>query len=53
MNQLNRGDVVQYVEDNIGDFHQKRIKALSKLKLEKVLKRKNPYMFKAKIYNDS
>ncbi len=48
MNQLNRGDVVQYVEDNIGDFHQKRIKALSKLKLEKVLKRKNPYMFKAK-----
>jgi hypothetical protein len=36
------------VEDNIGTFHQKRLTSLDKLKLSKVLKRKNPYLFKAK-----
>ena len=37
-----------YVEQNIGTFHQKRIQSLDSLSLEKVLKRKNPYLFKAK-----
>ncbi len=41
-------DVHQYVEQNIGIFHQKRIQSLNKLKLSQVLKRKNPYLFKAK-----
>jgi hypothetical protein len=41
-------DVSQYVEKNIGVFHQKRIQSLDSLKLSKVLKRKNPYLFKAK-----
>lgn len=41
-------DVVQYVEQNIGTFHQKRIESLTSLKLDRVLKRKNPYLFKAK-----
>jgi hypothetical protein len=36
------------VEQNIGTFHQKRIKSLDSLKLSQVLKRKNPYLFKAK-----
>jgi hypothetical protein len=36
------------VEQNIGTFHQKRIKSLDSLKLSNVLKRKNPYLFKAK-----
>jgi hypothetical protein len=36
------------VEDNIAVFHQKRLKSLDKLKLSDVLKRKNPYLFKAK-----
>jgi hypothetical protein len=48
MKKLNLKDVSQYVEQNIGTFHQKRIQSLDKLKLSKVLKRKNPYMFKAK-----
>lgn len=48
MNKLNLKDVTQYVEDNIGIFHQKRISSLSTLKLSNVLKRKNPYLFKAK-----
>jgi hypothetical protein len=36
------------VEDNIAFFHEKRLKSLDKLKLSNVLKRKNPYLFKAK-----
>lgn len=38
----------QYVEENIGTFHQKRILSLDSLKLSQILKRKNPYLFKAK-----
>ncbi len=48
MNQLNLEDVLEYVEKNICIFHQKRIQSLDTLKLTKVLKRKNPYLFKAK-----
>lgn len=40
--------VTEYVEQNIGSFHQKRIASLNTLKLTNVLKRKNPYLFKAK-----
>jgi hypothetical protein len=45
---LNLKDVLQYVEKNIGTFHEKRIQSLDNLKLSQVLKRKNPYLFKAK-----
>lgn len=48
MNQLNLKDITQYVEDNIGIFHQKRIAGLNDLKLKTVLGKKNPYLFKAK-----
>jgi hypothetical protein len=48
MEKLNPKDVLQYVEQNIGTFHQKRILSLDTLSLSKVLKRKNPYLFKAK-----
>lgn len=48
MTKLNLKDVTQYVEKNIGTFHEKRIQSLDGLKLVKVLKRKNPYLFKAK-----
>lgn len=48
MKKLNLNDVSQYVEQNIGTFHQKRIQSLDGLKLSQVLKRKNPYLFKAK-----
>lgn len=48
MKKLNLKDVTQYVEENIGVFHQKRISGLNGLKLEKVLAKKNPYLFKAK-----
>ncbi len=48
MVKLNLQDVSQYVENNISLFHEKRISSLDTLKLSKVLKRKNPYLFKAK-----
>lgn len=48
MNNLDLGDVASYVEDNIGIFHVKRISSLDSLKLSNVLRRKNPYLFKAK-----
>ncbi len=41
-------EVTSYVEKNIGQFHNKRLLSLEKLKLHEVLKRKNPYLFKAK-----
>ncbi|MBZ4194076.1 MAG: cytosolic protein [Candidatus Contendobacter sp.] len=48
MKPLNLKDVSEYVEQNIGIFHQKRIQRIDGLKLSQVLKRKNPYLFKAK-----
>ncbi len=41
-------DVTGYVEQNIGAFHAARVQSLSTLELSRVLKRKNPYLFKAK-----
>jgi hypothetical protein len=41
-------DLKQYVEKNIGDFHKSRLDNLHKLKLNEILSRKNPYLFKAK-----
>lgn len=38
----------QYVEANIGAFHQTRLESLRELQLKLILKRKNPYLFKAK-----
>jgi hypothetical protein len=48
MKKLKINDVNNYVENHIGIFHQKRIQSLENLKLSQVLKRKNPYLFKAK-----
>jgi hypothetical protein len=48
MEKLNLNEVAKYVEDNIGVFHQKRIAGLNSLQLKKVLRKKNPYLFKAK-----
>lgn len=40
-----------YVRDNISQFHEARINKLKTLKLEDLLKKKNPYMYKAKNIN--
>src|SRR3989344_2528158 len=48
MNKLNLPDVTDYVSKNIGGFHDARLKSLAGLELNKILLRKNPYIFKAK-----
>ena len=48
MPQITVDDVREYVENNIDGFHSTRLKKLEKLKLDNVLKRKNPYLFRAK-----
>ncbi len=37
-----------YISENLGIFYAKRLEALSKLKLDDLLKRKNPYLFRSK-----
>lgn len=53
MRQINLNDVVSFVEENIGEFHERRADSLQSLKLTQVLRRKNPYLFKAKNINDA
>lgn len=48
MKNLNLKDVLQYVEENIEVFHEKRIQSLNNLRLSRILRRKNPYLYKAK-----
>jgi len=48
MAKLNLEEVEKYIEDNIGSFHKAREEGLKKLKLSKILLKKNPYLFKAK-----
>ncbi|MDP8202617.1 MAG: PmeII family type II restriction endonuclease [Candidatus Tenebribacter burtonii] len=48
MKQISIDDIKEYIEQNIDTFHVKRIEKLKSLKLKTVLKRKNPYLFKAK-----
>ncbi len=49
MKQLNLNDLTEYTEQNIVEFHNKRLKYVKeKIKLHKILKQKNPYLFKAK-----
>jgi hypothetical protein len=48
MGSINIEAVGQYVEHNIVDFHNGRLDSIKKLKLNNILKRKNPYLFKAR-----
>ena len=48
MNPLDLELVRQYVNENIDDFHQRRLRSLEQLRLSVLLKKKNPYLFRAK-----
>lgn len=43
--------IEQYAKEHIGEFHDSRIAKLRTMKLEGLLKRKNPYLYKAKDLN--
>lgn len=47
MKPLDLDSVNEYVNEHIVDFHQRKLKSLEELKLEKLLT-KNPYLFRAK-----
>lgn len=51
MTPLNLKDVTQYVEQNIGDFHKRRLDKIQGINLREILRSKNPYLFKAKNVN--
>lgn len=51
MKPITQQEIAGYVEANIQVFHQKRLDSLEKLKLMDVVRRKNPYLFKAKNIN--
>ncbi|MCC7117583.1 MAG: cytosolic protein [Anaerolineales bacterium] len=53
MRPLNLNRIVEFIEANIGEFHTRRAASLQNLKLINVLKKKNPYLFKAKNINDA
>jgi len=48
MSAINLDKVFEFVDDNIGGFHRSKLEAIKELKLGILLKRKNPYLFKAK-----
>ncbi len=47
MKPLDLDRVCEYVNENITDFHQRRLQSIETLNLDKLL-RKNPYLFRAK-----
>ena len=51
MKPITQQEITDYVEANIQDFHQIRLDKLQALKLMNLVKRKNPYLFKAKNIN--
>ena len=48
MGKIKLSEIVEYVEKNIIQFHHRRLEKLQQLQLNNVLKKKNPYLFKAK-----
>lgn len=48
VNVVTNEQVWEYVELNIGEFHDKRVDRLNGLDLNDLLRRKNPYLFRAK-----
>ena len=51
MKPITQQEIADYVAANIQVFHQKRLDSLQKLKMLDVVRRKNPYLFKAKDIN--
>jgi len=48
MEELNIDDLTDFVNENIAVFHQNKLNILKSINLKKLLKKKNPYLFKAK-----
>src|SRR4051812_21906244 len=53
MNKFSVRELNEFVNNNIDQFHKRRLEILQSLKLTKVLTSKNPYLFKAKNLNSA
>ncbi|MDI6807799.1 MAG: PmeII family type II restriction endonuclease [Candidatus Eisenbacteria bacterium] len=51
MAKIEKESIVRFVGKNIQSFHKRRLDSLLALQLNKILKRKNPYLLKAKALN--
>ena len=51
MGRITENEIRNYIEQTIPSFHSRRLESLSGLELKEVMKRKNPYLFKAKNIN--
>lgn len=45
---MDKDELEIFISELLADFQKKRLESLSKIKLKKILKRKNPYLYKAK-----
>jgi len=48
MEKLNISELTDFVNENISVFHQSKLNILESINLKRLLKKKNPYLFKAK-----
>ena len=48
---IERDEIIGFIELGIQKFHKRRLESLADLKLNKILTRKNPYLFRAKNQN--
>ena len=48
MTKVTNGEIINFIEPHIREFHKRRLENLLALQLKKILSRKNPYLFKAK-----
>ena len=48
MSGIEDSDVYAYVKPNLRHFHERKLESLNGLKLNKLLRRKNPYLFRSK-----
>lgn len=48
---LQMNEIREHIQTHINQFHQRRAESLRKLRLVQILKRKNPYLFRAKNLN--
>lgn len=53
MNKVSNEELNSFVNENINEFHNKKLELIKKVSLDDVLKRKNPYLFRAKNLNNA
>ena len=51
MNTISQEKIIEYISKEIVNFHDNKLKCLQQLNLKSILKKKNPYLFKAKNIN--